>query len=74
MQFSSGVAGVFAVFENDKADSGTSPDKNEIDDLSISLKLLLELVLGDASVQVGNFHAVSLEGGIVAVDVSDDGA
>lgn len=49
------------VFENDKADSGTSPDKNEIDDLSISLKLLFELVLGDASVQIGNFHAVSLK-------------
>ncbi len=48
------------VFEYNKADSGTSPDKNEIDDLSISLKLLLELVFGDASVEIRNFHAVSL--------------
>lgn len=74
MQLASSVAGVFAVFEYNKADSGTSPDKNEIDDLSVSLKLLLELVFGDASVEIRNFHAVSLEGGIVAIDVSDDRA
>merc|ERR1712110_1033699 len=64
------ISSVFAIFVNNKTNSGTSTNKNEIKYTAISIKFLFQIIFRNTSVQVGYFYPVSLESRIISVMMS----